>query len=88
MSWRAALERGDYPSAKDMAAACDRDPSQFRHLLNLAFLSPRIVEAVLTGRGLPPGGLSLNRLLRIRSLVWSEQEREAGIRPDLADAGA
>ena len=79
MAWRAALERGDYPSAKDMAAACNRDPSQFRHLLNLAFLSPRIIEAVLTGRGLPPD-VSIARLLRIRSLVWSEQENELGLR--------
>ncbi len=75
--WKEQLERGDFPSAKAMALALGYDPSYFRHVLNIAFMSPRILKSVYTGQGLP-ADLSVARLMRVQSLVWDEQERELG----------
>ena len=77
MPWREEFERGDFPTVKAMAEAHGLDPSNVRHVLNLAFLSPRIQRAIVTGRDLPPD-LSVERLRRVHSLVWDEQERELG----------
>ena len=70
-------EGGDFPTVKAMAEAHGLDPSNVRHAFNLAFLSPRILEAIAAGRDVPPD-LSVARLLRVQSLVWDEQERELG----------
>ena len=77
LAWREEFERGDFPTVKAMAEAHGLDPSNVRHVLNLAFLSPRIQRAIVTGRDLPPD-LSVARLLRVQSLVWDEQERKFG----------
>ena len=77
VAWRERLERGEFGSAKDMAEALGIDPSNLRHTLNIAYLSPRILEAIAEGRELPPD-ISVARLMRVTSLVWSEQERELG----------
>ena len=77
LAWREKFERGDFPTVKAMAEAHGLDPSNVRHAFNLAFLSPRILEAIATGRDVPPD-LSVARLLRVQSLVWDEQERELG----------
>lgn len=76
-AWREEFERGDFPMVKAMAEAHRLDPSNVRHAFNLAFLSPRILEAIAAGRDVPPD-LSVARLLRVQSLVWDEQEREFG----------
>lgn len=68
---------GDFPTVKAIAEAHGLDPSNVRHAFNLAFLSPRILEAIAAGRDVPPD-LSVARLLRVQSLVWDEQERELG----------
>lgn len=70
-------EGGDFPTVKAIAEAHGLDPSNVRHAFNLAFLSPRILEAIAAGRDVPPD-LSVARLLRVQSLVWDEQERELG----------
>ncbi len=77
LAWKEQLERGDFPTAKAMAESLGYDPSYFRHILNIAFLSPRVLKAIATGRGLPPD-LSVAKLMRVRDLVWDEQERELG----------
>ena len=77
LAWREKFERGDFPTVKAMAEAHGLDPSNVRHAFNLAFLSPRILEAIAAGRDVPPD-LSVARLLRVQSLVWDEQEREFG----------
>jgi DNA invertase Pin-like site-specific DNA recombinase len=51
-----------------------------RHKLKVAFISPRIVEAVLEGR--QPPDLTLERLLRTPiPLDWDEQEQLFGLKP-------
>lgn len=77
LAWRDEFERGDFPTVKAMAEAHGLDPSNVRHTFNLAFLSPRILRSIATGRGMPPD-LSVARLLRVQSLVWDEQEKELG----------
>ena len=68
LAWREEFERGDFPTVKAMAEAHGLDPSNVRHAFNLAFLSPRILEAIAAGRDVPPD-LSVARLLRVQSLV-------------------
>ena len=74
------FERVDYPTLRAMAMAHGIDPDCVTHASNLALVSPRILKAIATGRGLPPD-LSLRRLRGLRSLVWEEQERELGFAP-------
>lgn len=81
VAWRERLERGEFGSAKDMAEALGIDPSNLRHTLNIAYLSPRILEAIAEGREQLPPDISVARLMRVTSLVWSEQERELGFSP-------
>jgi len=54
-------------------------PNYVRRLTRLAFLAPRIVEAIAAGH--PPPGLTAKALTeRIElPLIWSEQERSVGI---------
>ncbi len=74
------FERGDYPTLRAMARAHGLDPGHVTHASILALVSPRIMKAIATGRGLPPD-LSLRRLRGLQSLIWEEQERELGFAP-------
>lgn len=71
------FERGDYPTLRAMARAHGLNPGAVTHSSNLALVSPRILKAIATGRGMPPN-LSIRRLLGLHSLIWEEQERELG----------
>jgi hypothetical protein len=56
--------------------------SFIRHRAELAFLSPRIVAALVEGT--QPVDLTLARLMRTPlPLDWSEQERVLGVAPEL-----
>jgi site-specific DNA recombinase len=50
---------------------------QIRLLARLAFLSPRIVSAILDGTA--PGHLTVTRLARALAYSWTEQEHQLGI---------
>jgi site-specific DNA recombinase len=54
-------------------------PNYVRRLTRLAFLSPRIVEAIVAGHQPPElSAKALTERIEI-PLVWSEQERTVGI---------
>ena len=53
------------------------DHGNFTRTFRLAFLSPRIIRAVMNG--LAPRDLSLARLMEIRTEDWDEQERQLGL---------
>ena len=60
----------------DFAAIAARENLADRHvrfLAPLAFLSPRIIEAIAAGRA--PAGMAVRRLARRLPLAWAEQER-------------
>ena len=47
-----------------------------RFLAPLAYLSPRIIEAIAEGQ--PPAGLTVTRLVRNLPTVWADQEKQLG----------
>lgn len=49
--WQRMLEDGTYASMRDLAAAEKISPTYISRLLRLTLLAPKIVEAVLDGRG-------------------------------------
>ena len=48
-----------------------------RYTLRLAFLSPRVIRAIMQGQ--EPDGLSLASLRRLTTANWSEQEKFLGL---------
>jgi site-specific DNA recombinase len=48
-----------------------------RFLVRLAYLSPRIIEAIAEGRA--PANLTVSRLARNLPTVWAEQEEQLGL---------
>jgi site-specific DNA recombinase len=66
--------------AASSAAIARREGKLERHirlLAPLAFVSPRIVAAVLDGTA--PSGLTATALARALPWSWAEQERQVGI---------
>lgn len=73
-----ALTDGQGLNRKDVATRFGVHPEDVSRLLPLAFLSPRIVEAILTGQ--QPADLSVRHLARGIDLPisWAEQGRLLG----------
>lgn len=75
------LLSGEATSIEALAQRFDLDRGHVGLTLNLAFLSPTLIRAIV--RGEQPPGLRLNRLLRGEiPLSWREQE--AAFAPSLA----
>jgi site-specific DNA recombinase len=76
--WLDALAKGQIGSVRDIGKRDRVDPSDVGRILQLAFLAPDIVEAILAGR--QPIELTSKRLKRIGSLPlhWQEQRRMLG----------
>jgi site-specific DNA recombinase len=79
--WWQAIEAGSHPTVRELAAACGKDERYIAQRLPLAFLSPRIVAAILDGR--QPVELTAQELVHGTSLPlsWTEQERVLGFVP-------
>jgi hypothetical protein len=63
----------------DFATIAEREKLAERHvrfLAPLAYLSPRIIEAIAEGRA--PADLTVTRLVRGLPMVWAEQEKQLG----------
>jgi site-specific DNA recombinase len=78
--WSQDLIAGRIPSLCDLARREKVDGRSMRRLIQLAFLSPRIVEAMVEGR--QPPEMSVVALTRRIKLAprWSTQEQVLGIR--------
>lgn len=76
-AWMNMLNEQTTPTVKDLAKQCGLDRSNVSRQLRLATISPRIVEAVIAGRA--PDGLSVDKLIAVKSDDWDEQEREIGL---------
>ena len=66
--------------AASFAAIARREGKAERHirlLVPLAFVSPRIVAAILDGTA--PAGITVTALARALPWCWAEQERQVGI---------
>jgi len=73
--WFDQLARGKIESAREIARRHELEPSEVSRTLQLAFLAPDIVEAILAGR--QPIELTPRRLMRIGELPleWHHQRR-------------
>ena len=72
--WRDMLERGEYATIREIAAAENINESYVGRVLRLTLLAPDILEATLNGQ--QPVELQLDRLMKRLSIVWSEQRAE------------
>ncbi|MGE0665746.1 MAG: recombinase family protein [Sphingomonadales bacterium] len=76
--WMHELASGKAKSIRDIASRSSLDESDVSRFLQLAFLAPDIVEAILVGR--QPVDVTAEKLKRIRSLphAWDDQRRLLG----------
>lgn len=78
--WAGDLVSGRVPSVRELARQERLDARSLWRLLPLAFLSPRIVEAITEGRQ-PPELTVIGLTLRVElPLLWSAQEQTFEIR--------
>jgi hypothetical protein len=70
--WQRLLCNGTYSTIEDLAAAEKINPSYVSRILRLAYLSPKIVQAILDGK--QPAWLTMKDLLRPQPIGWHEQE--------------
>ena len=71
--WQRMLYEGKFTSIEDLSAAEKINPSYVSRVLRLAFLSPKVVQAIMDGK--QPAWLTMKDLLRPHPNEWSEQER-------------
>ena len=70
-SWRRKLERGEYSTILDIAAAEQVSDQFVSRVLRLAYLSPDVLEQLVIRR--VPLALSLNDLCAVAERPWGEQ---------------
>lgn len=70
-SWRRKIERGEVSTIADIAKAAKVTDRFVSRMMRLAYLSPDVLEKLAIHR-IPPA-LSLNDLMVVAELPWSEQ---------------
>ena len=73
--WQRLVDEGRVSGIHELAQAIGNDHSYVSRIMRLATLSPRIVEAIVDGRAMPPT-LNVARARKAIPLLWNEQERE------------
>lgn len=71
--WKKMLETGEYATIKELAEHEDIAFSYMTRVLRMTLLAPKIVEAVLEGKG--PDRLTLSIALEPFPVEWREQEQ-------------
>ena len=79
-AWLKMLNLGYVRNQTELVNQLKLDHGNFTRTFRLAFLSPRIIRAVMNG--LAPRDLSLAKLMEIRTEDWDEQERQLGLNID------
>ena len=76
--WRDQLAAGEFQTAREISHRTGTGPGEVSRIIQLAFLAPDIVEAVLAGR--QPVELTPRHLMRIGELPleWHRQRRLLG----------
>ncbi len=75
--WMDDLVEGRVSSFEEIAKSEGKVERHIRHLAPLAYLSPRIVEAIANGTA--PAGLTVTSLARALPHSWAGQEQKLGI---------
>ena len=76
-AWIATILKDPSASFETIAAQQNLAERHVRFLAPLAYLAPRIIEAIAEGRA--PADLTVTRLVRALPMVWAEQERHLGL---------
>jgi site-specific DNA recombinase len=76
-SWMNDLSEGRVSSFEEIARSENKVERHIRHLAPLAFVSPRIVEAIANGSA--PADLTVSSLARPLPHSWAAQEHKFGI---------
>ena len=71
--WQRFLQDGVFNTIDDLAEAEQINPSYVSRMLRLAFLSPRIIEAIVAGKH--PAHLTMKDLMTPFPADWKLQER-------------
>jgi site-specific DNA recombinase len=71
------LTEGGVNSFHEIAQSENKVERHIRHLAPLAFVSPRIVEAIANGSA--PADLTVSSLTRGLPHSWTEQEKRFGV---------
>ena len=79
IAWMKLIDEGKATSISQLAELVGVDRHFVLHTLRLATLSPRIVRAALSGE--LPDGFSLQKVRKIETDDWEEQERLLGFPP-------
>jgi hypothetical protein len=70
--WRGMLESKLFATVRDLAGAEKINEAYLGRVLRLTLLSPKITEAILSGR--LPNGVDLAKLLKPFPIEWERQE--------------
>ncbi len=70
--WQRMLYEEKFTSIEDLSDAEKINPSYVSRVLRLAFLSPKVVQAIMDGK--QPAWLTMKDLLRPLPLEWHAQE--------------
>jgi hypothetical protein len=73
--WKRMLESGEFDTITDLAAHEKIAPSYMTRIMRLTLLAPKMVEAILDGRGETP---SLAKVLEPFPVEWVEQPIHLG----------
>ena len=74
--WQRMLYEGKFTSIEDLSAAEKINPSYVSRVLRLSYLSPKIVEAILDGKG--PARLTMKDLMEPFPMDWQKQATHFG----------
>lgn len=85
LAWMKMIDEGKVTSISDLAAKVDLERHYVIHTLRLATLSPRIIRAALKGD--LPDGFSLEKVRKVETDNWVEQEKLLGFAPVRVRAG-
>lgn len=75
--WQKDIDEGTIESPGALSAKLGLDRSYVSRILHLNEISPKVVRMVMHGDA--PDTMSLERLAKVKSSVWEEQERELGV---------
>lgn len=75
--WQEHLNQGNVKSLSELSEMVNIDISYIIRVMRLNNLSPRIVRLFIEGKA--PESLSLEKIFKIRTPIWTEQEEQLGI---------
>lgn len=76
--WQNLFLSGNIKNTKDIQKLENlKDDSYIKQILNLRFLSPKIIDLILNG--IQPRDLTVSKLFDIKTLNWRQQEQLLGI---------